>query len=174
MANDLQHKIWVSIGSNIDQEAMVCAAIRDLKRAFGELIASPVYETPAEGFQGDDFYNLVVGFHTKLPFAELHAKLRAIEDTNGRIRGAEKFSARTLDIDVLTYGDVVADFSGRSIPNKEILKYAYVLKPLVDVAADELHPEIEVSYQTLWEQFEGDKTHLRLIKVSCEKSCFDD
>lgn len=166
VANE-QHKVWVSIGSNIDREAMVCAAIRDLGEAFGELVVSPVYETPAEGFAGDDFYNLVVGFYTDLPFATLHNKLRDIEDANGRVRGEEKFSARTLDIDVLTYGETVADFSGRKIPNKEILKYAYVLKPLVDVAAEELHPEVGVSFQALWQQFTGDRQALQKMELVC-------
>jgi 2-amino-4-hydroxy-6-hydroxymethyldihydropteridine diphosphokinase len=146
---------------------MICAAIHDLGVIFGKLIVSPVYETPAEGFDGDDFYNLVIGLQTELPFASLHAGLRAIEASNGRVRGAEKFSSRTLDIDVLTYGDAVGHFSGKCIPNREILEYGYVLRPLADVAPDELHPELAVSYRALWKQFPGSETDLRPIPLDC-------
>ena len=58
--------VWVSIGSNIERERHVRSAVEALRAQFGELVVSPVYETPAEGFEGDPFYNLVAGFHTEL------------------------------------------------------------------------------------------------------------
>ncbi len=145
--------VWVSVGSNIEREKHVRAALRALRDRFGELTVSPVYETPAEGFEGDPFYNLVVGFDTDVPPARLHALLRQIEDANGRQRGAEKFSSRTLDIDALTYGDQVADAGGKHLPRDEITRYAFVLKPLADVAGSECHPELRRSYAELWEAY---------------------
>jgi len=158
--------VWMSIGSNIEREKHVRAAVDALRDQFGNLVVSPVYETPAEGFAGDPFYNLVAGFFTRLAPAELHAALRDIENTNGRVRGAEKFSARTLDIDALTYGDEQTDEGGKHLPRDEIERYAFVLKPLADVAPDEIHSELGRSYSELWDAFEGDRAGL--VQVALE------
>jgi 2-amino-4-hydroxy-6-hydroxymethyldihydropteridine diphosphokinase len=146
-------RVWVSAGSNIDRERSIRAALWELKQAFGELVVSPVYETEAVGFDGDAFFNLVVGFDTDLAPRELHSLLREVESRHGRQRGGEKFSSRTLDLDVLTYGDAVTDEGGKPLPRDEILKYAFVLKPLADVAPGERHPETGESYEALWERF---------------------
>jgi len=145
--------VWVSIGSNIEREKHVLAALQGLSEQFGRLRVSPVYETPAEGFDGDPFYNLVAGFETELPPEDLHGLLRRIEDANGRRRGAVKFSARTLDIDVLTYGDEITDAGGKHLPRDEITRYAFVLKPLADVAGGERHPELGQTYAELWDRY---------------------
>ena len=158
-------QVWVSIGSNIEREKHVRAALAALRARFGELIVSPVYETPAEGFAGDPFYNLVAGFDTELTPTQLHEALREIEAANGRVRGAEKFSARTLDIDALTYGDSVTDEGGKVLPRDEILKYAFVLKPLMDVAGQQRHPELGVSYAELWARFDGAGAGLRQLDL---------
>jgi 2-amino-4-hydroxy-6-hydroxymethyldihydropteridine diphosphokinase len=146
-------RVWVSVGSNIDRERHVRAALHALRERFGDLQVSPIYETPAEGFEGDPFYNLVVGFETDVPPERLHVLLREIEDANGRKRGSEKFSARTLDIDALTYGEQVTDAGGKHLPRDEITRYAFVLKPLADVAGEQLHPELRHSYAQLWNDF---------------------
>ena len=91
--------VWVSIGSNIDRENNIRGSLQALETEFGELVISPTYETPAEGFEGDAFYNLVAGFNTELTPAELHIKLRDIEHEFGRVRTSEKFNSRTMDID---------------------------------------------------------------------------
>ena len=145
--------VWVSVGSNIERGRHVRAAVDALARAFGSLRLSPVYETPAQGFEGDPFYNLVIGFETALPPQELHVLLRRIEGDNGRRRGAGKFSARTLDLDLLTYGDQVTDAGGKHLPRDEITRYAFVLKPLADVAGGERHPELGQTYAELWDRY---------------------
>ena len=158
--------VWVSIGSNIEREKHVQASIVALRAEFGELAVSPVYETPAEGFEGDPFYNLVAGFHTSQSPAELHATLREIENRNGRVRGAEKFSSRTLDIDALTYGDQVTGEGGKALPRDEILRYAFVLKPLADIAPEEIHPLSGFTYAELWQRFEGVREGLQEVSLS--------
>ena len=145
--------VWVSIGSNVDRERNIRAALCDLGASFGELVVSPVYETQAVGFEGDAFFNLVVGFDTPLAPRDLHAKLREIEARHGRERGGAKFSSRTLDLDLLTYGDVVTDDAGKALPRDEILRYAFVLAPLADVAGAELHPVLGETYRDLWQRF---------------------
>jgi len=135
-------RVWLSIGSNQDRERSIRGAVRSLREAYGPLILSPVYETEAVGFEGEPFLNLVAGFETRVPVSALNTRLREIEDAHGRVRGQEKFAPRTLDIDLLTYGDLVGRIGGCELPRDEILDYAFVLRPLADVAGDELHPVV--------------------------------
>jgi 2-amino-4-hydroxy-6-hydroxymethyldihydropteridine diphosphokinase len=158
-------RVWISIGSNIERETNIPAALADLRQAFGKLDVSPVYETEAVGFDGDAFFNLVAGFDTQLPPAELHRRLREIEARHGRERCGGRFAARTLDLDLLTYGDAVTDEGGKTLPRDEILRYAFVLAPLADIAPDEVHPEAGRTYRQLWRQYDrGDKTGLRRLQ----------
>jgi len=144
-------RAWISAGSNVDREQNIRQAISKLRRVFGELVLSPVYRTRAEGFEGDDFLNLVIGIHTDLPPDELRQRLRAIEDSQGRVRGENRFASRTLDLDLLTWGELVDESQG--IPRDEILKYAFVLRPLADVAPMEHYPGRDETYARLWAAF---------------------
>lgn len=144
-----QAQVFLSLGSNIDREHNIRSGLNALARVFAPLAISPVYESEAVGFDGDAFYNLVVGLQTTLSVGELTACLKGIEKDHGRVRGEKKFSSRTLDIDILTYNDRVGEVDGVQLPRDEILKHAFVLKPLVDLAPDALHPETQTSYQAL-------------------------
>ena len=155
MAETALVRCWLSLGSNIEPERQIPAALASLQQMFGELTVSPIYESEAVGFDGDNFYNLVVGITTQLPPRELAASLRSIEAAHGRVRGAEKFTSRTIDIDLLTFGQRVIDEPGIQVPRDEILRYAFVLKPLADVAPRELHPVVGHSYGELWSQFDA-------------------
>jgi len=147
-------RVWLGLGSNIDAEKNIRTAVAVLRESYGELVISPVYESAAVGFEGDNFLNLVVGINTPESLVDLHDHLKAIESENGRLHGGEKFSARTLDIDILTYGNEDFTEEGVNIPRHEILTYAFVLKPLCDVAPTELHPHLQIDYQTLWNGFD--------------------
>jgi 2-amino-4-hydroxy-6-hydroxymethyldihydropteridine diphosphokinase len=81
-------------------------------------------------------------------------RLRAIEEAHGRLRDGPKFSSRTLDIDLLTLGDQVVHAGKLELPRDEILKYAFVLRPLADVAPEERHPLVGRSYRELWQGFD--------------------
>ena len=146
-------RIWVSLGSNIDREANIRAAVSELSRLLGDGIVSPVYETDAEGFEGPAFYNLVTGYETDRPPAELIALFRELEERLGRKRSNARFDSRTIDIDLLTWGDMVAEVSGKQLPRDDIADYAFVLKPLSDLAPDEDHPALHKSYRQMWEEF---------------------
>lgn len=143
-------RVWLSLGSNVDRERHIRAALAALRGQFGVLVVSPVYDCGAVGFAGDPFLNLVVGIDTALPVGELAAWLRALEEANGRVREpGRRFNDRTLDIDILTYGDVAGMIDAVELPRGEILKHAFVLRPLADVAPEELHPVLRVSYREL-------------------------
>lgn len=145
---------WISVGSNLDRENSVRGGVQDLQQRFGELAISPIYESQAIGCDGPPFLNLVVGIRTPLAVSAINALLRAIEDAHGRVRGGDKFAPRTLDLDLLTYGEMVGTIDGYRLPRGELLDYAFVLAPLAVVAPDERHPELGVSYRRLWADFD--------------------
>jgi 2-amino-4-hydroxy-6-hydroxymethyldihydropteridine diphosphokinase len=147
-------RCWLSIGSNQDREPSIRGAVADLRAAFGDLVLSGVYESPAEGFSGAPFLNLVAGIKTERGVAEIDGILRGIEDAHGRVRGPDKFAPRTLDIDLLTYGDRVGTLAGRELPRDEILRYAFVLGPLAELAPDEVCPGTGRTYRELWTDFQ--------------------
>jgi len=155
--------VYVSIGSNIEQQRHISACLDALKEHFGELALSPVYESEAVGFEGENFYNLVAGFSTGLGVAELARLLRLIEAENGRKRNGPKFSARTLDIDILTYDNLTGTVEGVLLPRDEILHNAFVLLPLAELAPEDRHPSLKVTYQALWEDY--DKKSQKLWKI---------
>lgn len=159
-------KVYLGLGSNIDAPRHIHRALGALQQQFGELQVSPVYESESVGFSGDNFLNLVVAVDTALSVAELQAAMREIENDNGRDRSAPKFSGRTLDIDILLYDDCVGDIDGVSLPRDEILKNAFVLKPLCDLAPELLHPQQRKTMAQLWVQY--DKNKQRLWQVTLD------
>ena len=159
-------RCWISVGSNVQREASIRGAIDDLHHAYGALVISPVYETEAVGFDGDDFYNLVVGIHSGQTVAEIRRTLRAIEEDRGRLRDADRFAPRTLDLDLLTWGDAVGVMDGYELPRDEILKYAFVLAPLADVAPDERHPIDGRSYAQLWMEMKPSAAPLHRVALA--------
>lgn len=153
-------QVYVSIGSNIDKQKNIAGCLQSLADQFGALVLSPIYESEAVGFDGDNFYNLVARFETDLSVGQLNDALKAIEDEFGRERSGPKFSGRTLDIDILTYDDLVGEFDGVQLPRDEITKNAFVLLPLNDIAAEAVHPELQVTYGRLWFFFDKDSQNL--------------
>ena len=145
--------VYVSIGSNIERERHITAVLDALADRFGLLQISSVYESEAVGFDGDHFLNLVVGFDTEMSVGDLSAALRGIEDDNGRTRGEHRFCGRTLDIDILTYGEAAGDIDGVCLPRAEILENAFVLLPLAEIAPAALHPITRQSFADIWKSY---------------------
>lgn len=152
-----QVSVYISIGSNIDRERYVNAALDALAGWFENMQVSPVYESEAVGFNGSPFLNLVVGIKTSLSVGELSRAFKQLESDNGRRPGALKFSARTLDLDILTYGEAVGQMHGVELPRGEILRNAFVLRPLADIAPDVKHPTCQKSYRELWQAYSTDQ-----------------
>ncbi len=146
-------EVLLSIGSNINREEKIRSCIKALRDVFGRLDVSPIYESEAVGFDGDNFFNLVVCIQTELSVAALSQCLRDIENAHGRDRSSPKFSARTLDIDILTYGDAIGVLHGVQLPRAEILKNAFVLLPMADIRPESYYPGTTHSYLSLWQNF---------------------
>jgi len=143
------HKIFVGIGSNIDREKNIKSCIEILKDLYDNILISPVYETEAMGFNGPNFYNFVLSFETEENVYDLKNGLNQIENNHGRHFNETKFSSRTLDIDILYYDDLILSDDKVQIPRKEICEYDFVLKPLVDLVPDFIHPIRKISHQEI-------------------------
>ena len=145
----MSHRIFVGIGSNIDREKNIKSCMTILKGIYGDMMISPVYETESMGFDGPNFYNLVSCFETDQSVYDLKNTLNEIENDHGRHSNETKFSSRTLDIDILYYDDLVLSDDKIQIPRKEICEYDFVLKPLVDLVPDFIHPSHNISHKDM-------------------------
>jgi 2-amino-4-hydroxy-6-hydroxymethyldihydropteridine diphosphokinase len=158
-------QVYISIGSNQQPRKYVAIALEAINTFFSPIELSPVYESVAVGFEGDNFFNLVVGFDTELSLTDLDKKLNQIEQDCGRKRGEERFTSRTMDLDLLLYGDLVRHDDHWDIPRGEITRYAFVLKPLAELVPDFIHPELGLSFLQLWQQGDFSDQDLWQIEV---------
>ena len=122
-------KYFLSIGSNIEATKNIDFAIYELGLILSNIEISSYYKNRAVGFEGDDFINLVIAGDSSLGFDELNINLKKIEDSSGRNRSAPKFSARTLDIDIV----LQIDDDEIIFESDEISKYDFVSKPLKEL-----------------------------------------
>ena len=156
--------VYVSAGSNVAPEENLRLACRELTRRFGTLELSGVYRNPPVGFAGDDFLNLVLRFHTAEPPAVIVAELELLHTLAGRVRGQERFAPRTLDLDLLLYGEAVLSGAGIRVPREDILKYGFVLGPLAELAPGLRHPVTGQTMAELWANF--DQARYPMARVS--------
>ncbi len=154
-------KIVIGVGSNIAPEKNIALVIHKIKIEFGSVIISPVYQTSAVGFCGDDFLNLVVIVNSELSPSDIVTALWAIEKSMGHERnGQKKYSSRIIDLDLLLYGNEQYDDGELVLPRPKMTEYAYILKPLQDVAGSTVDIISGTSYQDLWKKFSNTKQSL--------------
>lgn len=148
-------KVFLGLGSNVDAENNLRLAIAELRSRFGELILSPVYQSTALGFDGDDFLNLVVGLQTDLSPNDLLAFIETIHALAGRVRGPDRYTSRPLDIDLLLYGDLVDCDPPLRLPRSDVLEHSFVLRPLSEIAPELIHPATQQSIAQHWCDFDA-------------------
>ncbi|MFQ3362103.1 MAG: 2-amino-4-hydroxy-6-hydroxymethyldihydropteridine diphosphokinase [Woeseiaceae bacterium] len=161
----LMSHIYLGIGSNDKPKENIRLAIKELRGFFGKIQISPVYKNKAVGFKGEDFLNLVVAFHTELSVKELMKIIEKIHALSGRKRTSEKFSSRTLDIDLLLYGQDILNNGDLIVPREDILKYSFVLKPLSEMAPNLIHPETKQSIISHWKSMSSKSDDLQLVGI---------
>lgn len=157
-------EVFLSIGSNIDPDIHIPAAIEDLRELFGPLSLSSTYATAAIGFDGPTFHNLVVSFQSEQEPREIARLLREVEERHGRSRDSQKFSSRTLDVDLVLYGNLIAEEPSLRLPREEVTRYAFVLEPLAEIAPHHRHPVMGETYAELWSRFDKTGIEQRRIK----------
>jgi 2-amino-4-hydroxy-6-hydroxymethyldihydropteridine diphosphokinase len=143
--------LHLNIGSNQDRRKNIRLALDQLQPFFTKITISSIFESPSEGFEGSDFYNVGVNVETHKNASEVINFLHQIEDSLGRNRELPKFSSRIIDLDLVLYDDLIDD--KLNIPRKDILKYAFVLAPLFELNPEGVHPVKKVLYSSLWEEF---------------------
>jgi len=159
-------RIYISIGSNIEAEKHVRLAVAELRQHYAEVLLSSVYESEAVGFDGDNFLNMVAGVDTEESVQAVSAVLHDIEDRHGRLRDGPRFSARTLDLDLLLYDDLITDEDGLQIPRDEITKNAFVLWPLAELDPDFRHPLNGLTMGELWQNYDQSSQRLWPLDLS--------
>ena len=153
-------RAYLSLGSNIEPQRYLRAALAELRQRFGELQVSPAYRSKSVGFDGPDFVNLAVGMETDLSPEALNEWLHALEDRHGRRRDVPRYADRTLDVDIVLYDDLVRRGEGHlDIPRKE-LKHAFVLRPIADIAPGLRHPIDGRTMAELWAAFPAESEPL--------------
>lgn len=153
-------RAYLSLGSNIEPQRYLRAALDELHARFGAIAVSPAYRSKSVGFDGPDFVNLAVGLDTDLSPEALNDWLHALEDRHGRRRAAPRYADRTLDVDIVLYDDLVREGTGHlEIPRKE-LKHAFVLRPIADIAPELRHPVSGERMAALWAAFPMDREPL--------------
>ena len=110
---------------------------------------SGIYRTPAEGFVGQDFLNIVCKFETEMNPYEIRGLLKQIEKNMGRTKEQKGMSNRVIDLDLILYGDLIINDQELELPSLDIEKYKFVLEPLSEIAPTFIHPVLDKSYLDL-------------------------
>jgi len=136
------NNIFLLLGSNLgDRKLFLKQAVDHIEAEIAPVVnLSSVFETQSWGkTDAPDYLNQVIQLHTSLPARVLLEKILAIEILLGRER-KEKWGSRTIDIDILFYGDEVIDEPDLQVPHPELHKRRFTVEPLAEIAAAFVHP----------------------------------
>jgi len=134
-------RVFLGVGANLSPEQNIPAGLRRLADDVEIVAVSPCYRSPAVGFDGPAFINLVVEVNTELSVAGLNCALKIIEREFGRLPDAQKYSDRALDIDILLFNDLCGEHDGLQLPRDDIRRFAFVIQPLLDISPQAIDPQ---------------------------------
>jgi 2-amino-4-hydroxy-6-hydroxymethyldihydropteridine diphosphokinase len=140
--------VYVGVGSNVNPERELSSGVAALEAEFGSLLVSSVYRSPALGFVGDDFLNVVVRLRTSLDADTVDARLDAIENDGRSALNSGRFAPRALDCDLLMYGMRIE--ASRRLPRDDVVRYPFVLGPLAEIAPQLRFPLDGVTVAEHW------------------------
>lgn len=147
---------YIGAGSNLERNKHIQAAYTELSK-LGVVKPSRVFRCAPVGFDSQDFYNLVFELETELRLEELQQQLKAIEFKWGRAVDTQKYQDRSLDLDILLFGEQVSE-TKPILPRHDIFNYEFVLLPLFELCPDLVIPSDGRTIQQIWHSFEGKGT----------------
>ena len=156
---------YVSGGSNLDAEHNLVLAARALRARHPGARFSRCYRNRAVGFDGPDFINFVVELPVAGTPALLKGELECIETQCGRPRDAPKWAPRAMDLDILLFGDLVQETAGLTLPRPDLLRWAFMLGPLAEIAPQRLHPILKLPISEIWQRFDRAANPLYAIEL---------
>jgi 2-amino-4-hydroxy-6-hydroxymethyldihydropteridine diphosphokinase len=147
-------RIYFLLGGNIgNREELLSEAVRKMTNQIGKFVqASSLYETEPWGFTHEqNFLNQVIAFDSNLSAIEILDKTQALEKELGRVRKTTQYCERTIDIDILFYGNELIESERLSIPHPRIQERSFALYPLKELIPDFIHPVLKKSIKQLKE-----------------------
>lgn len=157
-------RAYLCLGSNINPNRHIRFAVQRLQQDFQKLVISNVYKSPAVGFDGDDFLNLAISLKTDLSLGNLLRYVDRLEQDAGRVRvNRGAYDSRTLDVDVVMFGDLTGQHKGRQWPSEDIQDNAHVLLPMAEIAGDRTHPALGINFEQLWNEFDASDQRLKQV-----------
>ena len=147
MAADLKPTVaYIGLGSNLgDRVAHLRSAVNAIQHLGDSIAVSSVYESEPFGVGDDEqptYLNMVVSIQTKLEPEKLLSELMDIERANGRVR-IRRNESRTLDLDVLKFGEELIETSALVVPHPRMHVRAFVMLPLAEIAPHSVHPALQ-------------------------------
>jgi len=159
-------RVYIGVGSNIDPERNIPAALKMLGEAVRIVAISTFYKTsPIGSPNSPEFYNGVVAIDTDVLPRDLKFRvLRRIEEAVGRIRCDDKYAPRTIDLDILLYGDIIINEPDLIIPDPDIATREFLAVPLMEICPDMALPHLSTDSMTALNQF----THELRLEIGYE------
>jgi 2-amino-4-hydroxy-6-hydroxymethyldihydropteridine diphosphokinase len=150
-------KLYILLGGNLGDKQQVFSETRNrLSELLGEITAqSAIYETEPWGFKSDDlFWNQVLELKTNHSAEEILRLTQQIESDLGRVSKSNQYVSRTIDIDILFYGDQIISLENLIVPHPRIQERKFALVPLCEIAPDLIHPVFQKSIRQLLDECE--------------------
>jgi 2-amino-4-hydroxy-6-hydroxymethyldihydropteridine diphosphokinase len=147
--------VFLGLGSNDSPEENLRLAIRELRSRYGDLSLSSVYQSASVGFDGADFLNLVVRLESEDSPLDICGAIELIHNLAGRNRNSGRWESRSLDIDLLLYNDLIQDERPVHVPRDDVVQYSFVLRPLAEIAPDQIHPVTGKTFLQHWQAFDA-------------------
>jgi 2-amino-4-hydroxy-6-hydroxymethyldihydropteridine diphosphokinase len=148
-------KLYILLGGNLGDKQMVFSDARArLSQQVGTITnQSAIYETEPWGFESNDiFWNQAIEISTAFSPNEILLETQQIEQTLGRVRKANQYDSRTIDIDILFCGDQVIQTENLVVPHPRIQERKFALVPLCEIAPELIHPVFQKSIQQLLDE----------------------
>ena len=158
-------RVFVAAGSNVEPLGNLRRALDVLAGHYPGLRCSGAYRNSAVGFEGEDFVNLVVGFETDDDVRSVLRHLHEAEAACGRARNAPKWAPRAMDLDILLFGDAVLDEPGLELPRPDLVRRAYMLGPMAELAPELRHPTLGATMRELWAAFDRDAHPMQPVEL---------